>query len=248
MTEEDDVDGLAAEYVLGSLSPSERKVVGDRRRTDVALDDAVKAWERRFQTLGDRLPGIEPPAHLLESILARISGQGVKPAQSAEIISLHRRSRRWRALAITTSALAACLALVVGWIAQTLPGTPTSYVAVLQRSAGATADQPSNSRPPAFVVTIDLKSRAFTVTPVAARPVARRSYALWLMQEGRAMPRSLGVVSQSGPTTVPWLDSFASGDLVNATLAVSLEPEGASPPDTPTGPVVFVGRLVQAAD
>src|SRR5207245_5381271 len=44
MTEDDDIDGLAAEYVLGSLDPIEREQVDIRRRSDAALSQAVKDW------------------------------------------------------------------------------------------------------------------------------------------------------------------------------------------------------------
>ena len=46
MTEEDDIDGLAAEYVLGSLSPTERAEVEARRGSDAALATAIEAWCR----------------------------------------------------------------------------------------------------------------------------------------------------------------------------------------------------------
>jgi anti-sigma-K factor RskA len=34
---------------------------------------------------------------------------------------------------------------------------------------------------------------------------------------------------------------------MNATFAVSLEPQGGSPTGTPTGPVLFSGKLVQVS-
>ena len=52
MTNDDEIDGLAAEYVLGSLDPIERKEVDVRRKVDVALDDAIIAWEKRLGTEG----------------------------------------------------------------------------------------------------------------------------------------------------------------------------------------------------
>ena len=61
MTEEDDIDGLAAEYVLGSLDADERKEVAARRRTDAALDRAIKAWEKRLGPLSEGVPDLEPP-------------------------------------------------------------------------------------------------------------------------------------------------------------------------------------------
>ncbi len=52
MTELDDIDGLAGEYVLGTLTRAERAEVEERRATDAVLDKAIHAWERgwgRFQ-------------------------------------------------------------------------------------------------------------------------------------------------------------------------------------------------------
>ena len=44
MTEEEDIDGLAAEYVLGSLGSAERAEVDARRRIDTSLAAAIEAW------------------------------------------------------------------------------------------------------------------------------------------------------------------------------------------------------------
>jgi hypothetical protein len=115
MTEEDDIDGLAAEYVLGSLDPAERAQVDARRKTDAPLDAAIVAWERRLGPLSDREPGIAPPARLFERVLARISVQRAGDARSAKIVSLRPRTARRHVLAVTVGALAACLALAIGW-------------------------------------------------------------------------------------------------------------------------------------
>ena len=69
MTEDDDIDGLAAEYVLGSLDPAERRQVDARRKTDASLAAAIAAWERRLGPLSDRGRDVAPPAHLFDGIL-----------------------------------------------------------------------------------------------------------------------------------------------------------------------------------
>ncbi len=116
MTEDEDIDGLAAEYVLGSLDPAERAQVDARRATDRRLAEAIAAWERRLAPLSEREPGIAPPPHLIEGILARISGRQAGIAGSAEILPLRSRSgRRW-AFTLAGTALAACLALAVVWL------------------------------------------------------------------------------------------------------------------------------------
>src|SRR4030088_1956949 len=68
MNEDDDIDGLAAEYVLGTLDVDERKHVAGRRKSDVALDHAIRAWETRLGPLSDRTSGIEPPPHVFQRI------------------------------------------------------------------------------------------------------------------------------------------------------------------------------------
>ena len=90
MTEEDDIDGLAAEYVLGSLDPAERAQVDARRKTDAPLAAAVEAWERRLGPLNEQVAGIEPPAHVYDDIVARISGSQAQSAASAEVVPFRR--------------------------------------------------------------------------------------------------------------------------------------------------------------
>jgi anti-sigma-K factor RskA len=248
MTDDDDIDGLAAEYVLGSLDPVERKQVAARRRTDAALSEAIGVWERRLGTLSDGVPGIEPPAHIFASIANRLWGEGGRTIETTETTPLRRSARRWRGLAVGAGALAACLALIAVWLFQNLPSSPTALVAELHRNAvGGTADENLKSTgPPGFVVSLDLTAHTIKVRPVAARPTPRRSYQLWLTQGGAATPSSLGVISQSDSTTSAWRRLGPPGDLVNATLSVSLEPEGGSPTGMPSGPIVFIGKLVPA--
>jgi anti-sigma-K factor RskA len=235
MTEDDDIEHLAAEYVLGVLGASERRDVEKRRKLDAAFDEAVIAWERRLGPLADRLPGIEPPPHIFDAVLSRISSQG---AQIIPFSAPPKRSTGAR-LAIGASALAACIALVFAWLLYAQPGSPGTLVAELHR-AGATADEPTGPRSPVFVVTVDLKAGKATVRPVAARSRPGRSYQLWMLRKGASAPESLGVVSQSESITVP----FPSGsDYLDAALTMTLEPEGGSPTGRPTGPVILVGNL-----
>jgi anti-sigma-K factor RskA len=242
MTDADDIDGLAAEYVLGSLSLEERRDVEARRRSDRALDQAVTAWERRLDTLGDFVPGVEPPADLYEAIAVRLWGQPI------DVSLLQRTNRRWRRVAIAAVALAAVLAVVAVPALRNPPASPTALIAVLQKSsAGHTADESADVKgPPAFVVTVDVRLKTISVTPVAARPVPKRSFALWL-ERPTAAPVPLGVVAPSEPTSVPWPLAeqgapYQPAALLNATLRISLEPEGGVAA-TPSGPILFEGRL-----
>ena len=124
MTEEDDIDGLAGEYVLGSLDAAERRLVDARRRTDASLDAAIVAWERHLGPLNDRGQGVPPPAHTLDGILSRISGQAA-PNGTADVVPMRRPyGRRWAAFTAGASALAASLVLAVGWLNYQQPPPP----------------------------------------------------------------------------------------------------------------------------
>jgi hypothetical protein len=115
MPEEDDIDGLAAEYVLGSLDVAERRQVDARRQTDASLAAAIVAWERRLAPLSARGHDMAPPAHLFDGILARISSEAAQLTGAADVVPWRRApGRRW-ALTAGASALAACLALAVVW-------------------------------------------------------------------------------------------------------------------------------------
>jgi anti-sigma-K factor RskA len=245
MTDADDIDGLAAEYVLGSLSLEERRDVDARRRSDRALDEAVTAWERRLDALGDFVPGAQPPAQLFEAIARRLW------AEPADVSTLQRTIRRWRRVAVAASALAAVLAVAALLVLRNLPASSSALLAVLQKSsAGSTADENADARgPPAFVVTINTRLKTISVRPVAARPVPKRSFTLWLEQP-QASPVPLGVVAPSGPTAVPWPieaqgGQFPPTQFLNANLLITLEPEGGVAP-TPSGPILFAGRLSPA--
>ncbi len=45
MTDRDDLDMLAAEFVLGTLDARERAAVAVRRQSEPDLDEMISAWE-----------------------------------------------------------------------------------------------------------------------------------------------------------------------------------------------------------
>jgi hypothetical protein len=127
MTEEDDIDALAAEYVLGSLDADERARVAARLASNRRLAEAIAAWERRLAPLSEREPGLAPPAHLLESILSRIAAGAAapRPNQPGQVVPLRRRSGRLWALTVAGTALAACLAIAAVLLNEPFgPGAP----------------------------------------------------------------------------------------------------------------------------
>jgi anti-sigma-K factor RskA len=135
MTEDDDIDGLAGEYVLGSLDHAERAGVNARRGADISLAAAIEAWQRRLDPLSESAPGISQPPDLFATILSRISGETGQPIVAAQVIALHQRRKRWqRIIPVGASALAACVALAIGWFIHTQSLTSPKYVTAMDCS------------------------------------------------------------------------------------------------------------------
>jgi len=229
MTPDDDL--AAAEFALGALSPAERATLAARRLREPDLDAAIRAWEARLAPLAEATPPIEPPADYFPAIEARI--RSASAADTDPIIrSLRRSVARWRMGALAASAIAAVLAVGFGVREATHERIPREYVAILQKDAAS----------PAFEVTVDLDREEFTVRPVAAEPPPGKSYELWIIDPRLGLPRSLGVIGEGARSAS--LAAYDRAVVENATYAITVEPPGGAPNGKPSGPPVFVGKLI----
>jgi anti-sigma-K factor RskA len=234
MTDDDDIDAIAGEYVLGTLDAGECASVAARRLREPALDAAIQEWERKLAPLAELIAAVVPPEDTLAKIEARIDGRDIAPSGNATIVDLRRRLNLWRTTAIAASAIAASLIVALGVREFQPKPKQQNLVAVLQKDAAS----------PAFLVTVNIEDRVMTVQPVAAKPEPGKSYELWIVQDSLGAPRSLGVIDDPNRMTRPTLAAYKADVIESATFAVSLEPEGGSPTGKPTGPVVFSGKLI----
>ncbi len=235
MSDRDDIEALAGDYVLGALDASERHLVDIRRRTDATLDGAITDWERRLAPLMVETRAVPPPPSLLRRIEAAIAGIVSQPTND-NVLVLQRNLARWRGLAVATSALAASLALFAVFRDQVLPPKPQSFVAAFVK----------NDELPQFMLTVDLASRELTIRPIGADRLQGKTYQLWITSEQIGPPRSLGVLDDgSGPLQRKSLDAYDPGQLQTATFGVSVEPAGGSPTGRPA-PGALHAKLVPA--
>jgi anti-sigma-K factor RskA len=232
VTPEDDL--AAAEFALGTLDPGERAVMAARRTREPDLDEAIRAWEGRLAPLAEAAGPIEPPRDLLPAIEARIRAAPPEAPANAAVAALRRSVMRWRAGAIAASIAAVVLA--VGFVARetTREALPHDYVAILQEDAAS----------PAFAITVNLDTREFTVRPVAASAPPGKAYELWLIDPKIGAPKSLGVIAADSATRSANLAGYDRAVVTDATYAVTVEPPGGSPTGQPSGPPVFVGKLI----
>ena len=219
----DQVEYLAAEYVLGTLQGAARRrfdgLITDR--ADVRF--AVWRWERHLNEIAVGIEPRRPPQHVWKNISRRIDlPQPAKPTWLA----------RWRGLwlALPTAAAAAWLAIAI------FPTTTIERVAVF-------ADQNAEAL---WVISADLDKGELHAEAVNAPALASgKSYELWVLPANNQPPMSLGLLPISAGSVESQLSAQLSEALAGASqLAISLEPAGGSPTGLPTGPVVYAASLV----
>jgi anti-sigma-K factor RskA len=69
---DDDLDTLAAEYVLGTLSAEERSHAETMIAVDPSFIEVVRQWERRLGELNVMVEAVEPPAEIWDKIKSDI--------------------------------------------------------------------------------------------------------------------------------------------------------------------------------
>jgi anti-sigma-K factor RskA len=196
-----------------------------------------------------RAPAVEPSAPEPESAILEDRGP--------EIARLRRRVRRWRKVSLWLFLIAAAVAglgvfrelhpeylpaelrpkmktLEVTKTVEVPSPKPAQFVAVLEKDGAQ----------PAFLLTFDLERRTLIVRNVSAPPQPGKSYQLWLISNKFSSPRSLGVIGTEEYSR-PQLATYDPVILNSATYAVSLEPEGGSRTGTPSGPMLYSGKLIQ---
>lgn len=235
----DDRSIEGAEFVLGLLDPQEARAVRLRIGSEPTFARDVARWRGRLAGLADEIEPAPPPAGLWERIDQSI---GSPQQGDSNVVVLHRRVSRWRALTGGMTALAASLGLML--------------VVNRQAPIPAPAPQPSAAAEPmvamikagtqvAAVASWDKSARRLIVSEVEMPVVPHRSYELWVIpRDGK--PRSVGVMPDAPHMRVRLEEPLSVMLSEGSTLAVSLEPLGGSPTGAPTGKVVASGALASA--
>lgn len=215
---EDEKQGLAGEYVLGTLDAAEARAVRD----DPGMVAAIAEWEIRLAPLHALLQPESPPPDLWARIERTLDG----PAKVARLARTPWFSRFW---AVGATAVAAGLAVVM--VTQQPEPAPLMTVLLTSREA------------PAFLVEAD-RGGEIRLAALNNQAVPEgRVRELWALPAGATAPTSLGLVPEDGRIRVrPASIRPEPGMLIEITL----EPPGGSPIGRPTGPVLFIGRLLPA--
>jgi len=84
MFDDNDQDALAAEYVLGTLSPNERDQAEALLTIDPGFAAIVRQWESRLGELNVMVEAVEPPPAIWDRIKAQIGGPSAVPFNLTE--------------------------------------------------------------------------------------------------------------------------------------------------------------------
>ena len=224
-------DLMAAELALGLLDGDERAVALRRMLAEPGFAREVEAWRVHFAQLFDLWPGVEAPEDLVERIDSSLGGPG----------AVRRASRfPWPILAIASSALAACLLVVVAIRPAPQPAPVVFTQAPVERTGPVLVAALVDDDKTQIAAIFDPAKGAMRVASAPATP-ANRVAELWVIGAD-GVPHSLGVIARrANAMTVDPVNRarLAAG----AVLAISVEPLGGSPTGLPTGPVVAKGAL-----
>jgi anti-sigma-K factor RskA len=230
----EDIDALAGEYVLGTLSAAARAGVEERMRNEPALRDAVRAWEARLLPLTTLAPPAEPSHALwarIERSLGPVAGAAApKPATASAFSNWWNNLNLWRGLAAGGFAAAALMVAVL--VARPLPAP--QYMVVLVA--------PQDKAPGWVIQTTS--SRQLSLVPLGTFEVPpQKTLQFWTKADQWRGPVSLGLVKQGQTLRIP-IDKLPPLE-PNQLFELTLEPENGSPTDRPTGPIQFIGRAVK---
>lgn len=227
MSERDELDARAGEYVLGLMSEDERLQFEALLETSADARRALRQTQQRFAELDAAAPAAPAPPQLWARIDAEIGRPGnvvplrpgqrpVRPASGLKF---------WHGFAA-----AAALALVgLGALWGTLaPAQPQLIVVLLD----------AQSQPGAIVEAFN--DQRVRVVPLARFEVpAGKSIQVWTLPSPATGPVSLGLLDGASATdlTGPALPAPRPDQLYELTL----EQAGGSPTGRPTGPILAKG-------
>lgn len=225
---------LIGEYVLGLLEEPEATEVRELIEHDRDAAGMALEWERHLLDLADALPAQQPSPALWHRLQRSLGWLPVSAESTGGLRRWWNSLGLWR---LTSAGLA--LLVLLSWLPGVLRDGPTgpSYTAVLQ--------VPGESARPGWVITVDGDGTLTLDALVADQIPPDRSVQFWTLIDPKEGPRSLGLIEPGKGVTLSaeQIGAVQAGQLFELTL----EPEGGSPLNRPTGPVLYIGRAVLTA-
>ena len=225
LTDRQEDEALAAEYVLGLLTPEERRAYEARMEVDPEFRALTAVWTEDLSRLADDIPDVAPPARVQAALMDRLFPEA--------------KQSIWQKLGLLPAMLGGLAAAALVLVFVDLPGlgpvaTDPSHVAEIA----------AEDRSLVLLARLDADAGTLSIDRQAGDARAGRVLELWLIA-GDNPPVSLGVLP-AAQTAELAVDPSLIPALRSGTLAVSDEPPGGSPTGLPTGDVLALGPVTAA--
>jgi anti-sigma-K factor RskA len=266
----EEIQMLAAEYVIGALDDSTTADIRQRAENDPALDAAIAAWERRLAPMASVLAPLAPPPALWTRLeqaieasgavrdggLRLVSSQPAVPTPDTPKAPATRPRRVWPWQVATAASLAlaagfAGFAMIPNPVPAPMQLTTASLLPVHEQAAKAedaapraqmaVAAPPTSTIPGFFAAALPDGRLVVTALGPGSVPPGR-DLQLWGLPRGARTPLALGLLPAGRGQIV-----LAPAPAPGTQLMVSLEPQGGSPSGIPSGPIVYSGTIGAAA-
>ncbi|MBY0268894.1 MAG: anti-sigma factor [Burkholderiales bacterium] len=222
----------AAEYVVGTLSATERDEVEHALARDAGLQQDVYFWQDRLLVMTRMLAPVEPSP----ALWARIE-HSIDQAKADRVAAAQpwwQGLAFWRFGAVFASVLAVVLALQLRPVDAPVPAT--RYLAVLQSP---------DKQDAGWIVEASVGGKLRLIPLGTTKVAPQKALQFWTKAQGASGPTSLGLVP---PDRVTEIDVAKLPTLEREQLfELTLEPETGSPIGRPTGPILYLGRTVVAS-
>lgn len=230
---------LAAEYVLGTLSPRARRRFQAKLRENPQLRLAVTDWEKRLTPMADAIPEVEPPARVWQAIQARTFGRQTPRQGWFSNLAFWRFSSAASGLV----ALGLLIALVLPRL-EAPPEGPGARMVVVMNDVQTSKPAMTAAWEPG--VQGKAGARMIRIRVIGHAEMAPgTSWELWMLPGPDQKPVSLGLITTHETQNVQVPAALADRLDNAAGLAMSVEPYAGSPTGAPTGPILYAGECIK---
>lgn len=226
MTDDNDTyeeSALAAEYVLGLLTPGEALAFEDVLSVDPGMRMQFASWSESLVSLTDDIVPVAPPPFLQARITEALFGGSEK--------------RSW-------FSRFGLLGPLLGGVAAAAVVLFVLNQSSFRREAGPTYVAEIAAEDASLIIqaTFDPGDNTLVMRRTAGADAQGRSQELWLIA-GENAPVSLGVWPQDNTETTLVIPVALSTKMAGGVLAITDEPLGGSPSGAPTGAVLAAGPV-----
>ena len=240
MTDRDDDNMLAAEYVAGLLHADEHAAAERRMATDAEFARQVEQWRTRLSAFDESAPMMEADATLWQRIESSLATQHTTDAEQQPGFFQY----LWSSIAgLRVAAMGAAAAAVVFAVlgaaslqyARVEMARKPVYVAILVND---------DNKQPGAVVNAFANGRVEMIPLTQIDVPPGRALEIWTLWDRNVGPRSVGLIDAARTTTLN-LDKLPTTG-PDQLFEITLEPVGGSPIGRPTGPILYKGTTARA--